>query len=233
MSGVYKITNLINGKCYIGLSLNIERRFMEHRTPKNLRRRTNLAKAFRKYGLENFSFEILEECNDEKRMSELEMYYIAKYKAEYNMNEGGLGNRGLVFTDDVKKVLSQKGKQQWARKTEEEKLAIVKNNLKRPEKNHLVSEATREKLRQINLGKKYGEAAKAKRSASNKIAALGNQNGNKAVVSLKDGIIIKEYLSMVLAAKDLGIHPTRITHVLKGRRKTTAGYEWKYKITKK
>ena len=51
--GIYKITNKINGKSYIGQSVNIERRFSEHKVsshnPKNL-----IHKALNKYGIENW-----------------------------------------------------------------------------------------------------------------------------------------------------------------------------------
>lgn len=96
MIGIYKITNLVNGKVYIGQSVNIEKRFIAH---KNVAFNKNyksynypLYRAIRKYGLENFSFDVLEECT----MSELnlkEILYIAKYKAHgnngYNQDDGG------------------------------------------------------------------------------------------------------------------------------------------------
>lgn len=65
MVGIYKITNNINGHSYIGLSTNLEDRWKYHLTPYNQERESykTLYKAFKKYGVENFSFEILEECS--------------------------------------------------------------------------------------------------------------------------------------------------------------------------
>jgi group I intron endonuclease len=65
MTGIYKITNLINGKSYIGQSLHIERRFLQHKSPYERERYSNkpLYKAFEKYGIENFDFSIIEECS--------------------------------------------------------------------------------------------------------------------------------------------------------------------------
>ena len=67
MIGIYKIENLINGKVYIGQSNNIERRFSQHQSSYEQKRFLDkpLYKAFAKYGIENFSFTIIEECSIE------------------------------------------------------------------------------------------------------------------------------------------------------------------------
>jgi len=61
-SGVYKITNIINGKCYIGSSLNLYNRLGVHKTSLKYNRHENeyLQKAYNKYGVQNFTIEILE-----------------------------------------------------------------------------------------------------------------------------------------------------------------------------
>lgn len=99
MVGIYKITNKINNKVYIGQSSDIKRRWRTHRQSfKNKRKDTVLTKAFQKYGIENFTFEVLEECD----ISELdckEQFYIEyydSYNQGYNMNLGGQqGSYGL------------------------------------------------------------------------------------------------------------------------------------------
>lgn len=98
MIGIYKITNLINGKSYIGLSTHIEDRWQYHKTPYNWEREKDklLYKAIIKYGIKNFIFEVLEECLPEE-LSEKEKYYIEKYdtyKNGYNMTAGGEDHRG-------------------------------------------------------------------------------------------------------------------------------------------
>ena len=63
--GIYKITNLINGKIYIGQSTNIERRWKDEKlhswNPNSCEYNCHRSRAFRQYGLINFSFEIIEE----------------------------------------------------------------------------------------------------------------------------------------------------------------------------
>lgn len=91
MVGIYKITNLINNKVYIGQSKDIKARWHRHRMAafnSNYPQYNCLIyKAIRKYGIDNFAFEVLELC-EEKELNEKEEYYIAQYDSTnkgYNM----------------------------------------------------------------------------------------------------------------------------------------------------
>ena len=95
--GIYKITNLINNKSYIGKSINIEMRFIAHRTKYNWDKEKNkpLYRAFKKYGIENFSFSIVKQCNKEDLDKE-EIYWIGYYNTYqngYNITIGGDGGK--------------------------------------------------------------------------------------------------------------------------------------------
>ena len=95
MIGIYKITNKINGKSYVGQSTDIERRWREH----HYRYWNNdnvIYMAFRKYGIENFDFSIIEECSTQE-LNSREEYWINYYDSYYNgYNEtvGGDGSSG-------------------------------------------------------------------------------------------------------------------------------------------
>lgn len=95
MIGIYKITNNKNGKSYIGQSNHIKRRWKDHRTrafqSTSNQYNSHLYRAIREYGIDNFSFEVLEECSLEQ-LDEKEKYYIQfydTYKNGYNLTEGG------------------------------------------------------------------------------------------------------------------------------------------------
>lgn len=109
--GIYKYTNKINGKSYIGQSINIEKRQAQHLYDANYRpeRATGIDLAIRKYGIENFDFEILELCNIEE-LDEKEIYWIAFYNTYhdgYNRTKGGFSFHGeehpraLLTDEDV------------------------------------------------------------------------------------------------------------------------------------
>lgn len=93
---IYKITNRVNNKVYIGQTrFTVEHRFKQHIKNFNIEHRKQiLYKAFEKYGIENFNVETIEEV-DVSKLNEREMYWIAYYdsfKNGYNANLGGNGN---------------------------------------------------------------------------------------------------------------------------------------------
>lgn len=75
MVGIYKITNKINNKCYIGQSRDIDRRWRAHRAASL---DYPLYRAFKKYGINNFLFEVLEECPISD-LNERELYWISQF----------------------------------------------------------------------------------------------------------------------------------------------------------
>lgn len=111
MTGIYLITNKVSGNTYVGQSIDIKRRFIEHRTI-TAEHNLSLKRAFIKYGLENFSFEVLEECPAEM-LNEREMFFIEKLRPRYNRTRGGDG-RGRPLTEEEKEHLRVCGKRQWA-----------------------------------------------------------------------------------------------------------------------
>lgn len=83
IQGVYKITNKITGDFYIGSSKDIGYRWSQHKCAYNWKRHPNslLYKDFQKYGLENFSFEVIEETTN---LREREQYFIDLLNPKYN-----------------------------------------------------------------------------------------------------------------------------------------------------
>lgn len=95
--GIYKITNKKNNKNYIGKSIRIEHRIKEHLSPYNWKRENNklLYLAFAKYGTDNFTFEVIEEC-EKNKLNEREKFWISYYNSNnknfgYNLTPGGDG----------------------------------------------------------------------------------------------------------------------------------------------
>lgn len=96
ISGIYVITNIINGKQYVGLSKDCHRRWADHYSKSYTSTQKDdiekaLYKAMRKYGRDNFTFQIIEECPQEQ-LAEKEIFWIKKldtYNNGYNETLGG------------------------------------------------------------------------------------------------------------------------------------------------
>lgn len=103
MTGIYKITNLLNNKVYIGQSINIEKRFEEHK--RGIKERQDLWYYLIREeinSLEDCLFEIIEECKQEE-LNEREKYWIKYYRAD--LSEFGYNalfpNQRYVFIEDI------------------------------------------------------------------------------------------------------------------------------------
>lgn len=115
MGEIYKITNLVNGKCYIGktkfTSLIRWKAHINGRSPSSL-----IYKAIAKYGVEHFSFEVLESNVPEKVLNEREMFNIKAFNSKvpngYNKTDGGDGCNGFVASQEwrYKQSIVHKGK---------------------------------------------------------------------------------------------------------------------------
>lgn len=113
MIGIYKITNKINGKIYIGKSSNIERRWKEHirhSKDKFSKNKPAIHRAINKYGKNNFTFEIIKECEIDE-LNDLEKYYINEYRSNvkdigYNFTDGGDGGPIMFGDENPNSILS-------------------------------------------------------------------------------------------------------------------------------
>lgn len=150
---IYKITNKINGKVYIGQTIHsLETRWKKHlRCAKN-GVNTHLYQAIRKYGEENFVPEIICEAKTKSELNILETYYIQEYDSihlGYNMVDGG--NNNVMFIPEV----SQHHKEVVRSAEIRQK---VSEGMKRKIANgEFFNDAHRHKLSQKAIGNKNGK----------------------------------------------------------------------------
>lgn len=103
---IYKVVNIINHKVYIGEStLTLDRRKTRHFYDAN-NELTDMPfhRALRKYGHDNFTWEIIEYCDSKEELDEMEFHYIKQYKsyenAGYNCTLGGDGVSGVIYSEE-------------------------------------------------------------------------------------------------------------------------------------
>ena len=129
MIGVYFIKNKINGKFYVGHSIDIKYRFRRHlyELKRNIHHCQYLQRAWNKYGEDNFEFIIYKECSTEEESQDLEQYFIDNYKdVIYNVsNNARLGGDLLTDNpnrDEIIKKITSAVKERYINMTKEEKV---------------------------------------------------------------------------------------------------------------
>ena len=118
-AGIYCIKNTINGKCYIGQAIKLQKRLKAHWKNFSSDSYSHIViyKAFKKYGIENFELTILKTISDslsqrtKKELDELEKFYIEKYDSYNNGYNSTLGGDGGVLgynhTEETKEKLRE------------------------------------------------------------------------------------------------------------------------------
>lgn len=152
--GIYKITNTVNGKFYIGSTNAFHKRKWEHfdKLKKGKHPNKHLNRSVIKYGVENFKFEILENILDFSNLLIREEYYINSLRPEYNKRFVPYSNKGIIFgelTEEHKlkiskantgKIRSQEVKNkisEYSKKNLNPDFIYSQKNRKKPEKEKL------------------------------------------------------------------------------------------------
>lgn len=209
---VYKLTNLVNGKVYIGVTkCGLRKRWNEHVYAGNRQtKKTIISMAISKYGKSNFTIELIKKCESEKEMYKTEIELIAYYKSNnnkfgYNNSIGGeKSSKGYKHSQETKRRLSE----------------IQKRKKRKPH-----SEDTKNKMRKLALGRDMSKAILAS-SAIRK----GKESKNAVPVSQYslDGIFIKRFSSYKKAADSVGGIANGIYFIKIGRLKTYKSFLWKF-----
>jgi group I intron endonuclease len=205
---VYKVTNKVNNKVYIGITnKGAGARFKQHLFDAEHGSQYRFHRAIRKYGKENFEVSIIAFCNNADELKENEIKFISEYESMnpdkgYNMTEGGDGTFGRVCTLETRLKISEanKGKE--------------------------VSEETRKLLSE------RGKVRTEGRDTYWSSGTIGAGRRKPILQYDENGIFVKEYDGIRLAEKETGISFALITSALKKRnvvKSKVNPYIWVYK----
>jgi len=174
--GIYKITNKINGKVYIGQSWNTEKRWKEHKANDKCTHNIHLYNAFQKYGIENFEFEIIRTFIEggltQLLLDFFENYYIKFYNAMnnkkgYNKKEGG--SNGKLSDESKNKIAkARKGKKESKETIEKRRLKLIglkrskesKENISKALSGRTLSEEHKKNIGISSTGRTHSEETK-------------------------------------------------------------------------
>lgn len=208
MIGIYKITSPSN-KVYIGQSTNIEKRWKGYSTnKKKIKEQTKLFNSFRKYGVDNHKFEIIEECTKDK-LNDKEVYWIEFYNsvnAGLNVSKGGHYfwevNKGKKHSE----ATIGKMKEWWAENAKPRSLETIQK----------ITQTKKQNPRNTTpeLIEKYRQTSTLKKPIYQ---------------FLINGDFVREFESINDASRSLGIRNDGISACLRGLQKSSGGFIWKYK----
>ena len=231
---IYKITNLINEKIYVGKSKNPKVRWRQHKSHSQ-KRNTKLYYAMRKYGIENFIFEVLEECN-ENTINDKEIYYISSLNPYYNMTDGGDGGGFLnkKHGDKWKSAIKESNSKKVACYDLDGNLIKVYDSCRDASFNIFgkyhrgIDAVTRGEYQ--TCGGYQWETFKEQpllkitsyKRTSHKVKKIAKYDCNQNFIEI--------YESMTIAAEKNNASTSKITLVCQNKRKTHNGYIWKYVV---
>ena len=218
--GIYKITNKILEKSYIGKSIHIEDRWKEHIWGKGS---SLLHKDFLQYGVENFSFEILEVCN-QIDLTEREKYWIAYYDTYhngYNLNDGG--DNSFYAVEKTKKIIycyDLEGNfiaEYKSMKEAEKETGIPNSNISRAAKTNGRTKTYQWSYIKYDHLPKYQRRYTKPKPITKKVVQL-----------TEDEQIVNIFSSIQEAVNATGISHSGISLVCNGHRKTAGKYKWRF-----
>ena len=186
---IYIHTCTITNKSYIGQTIfTMEYRLKEHINNAKNGVIGHFYNAIRKYGIENFSHDVLElDIKTRLQLNKREIYWIEYYgtfKNGYNLNEGGSGNSGYTHSLETKNKISKANK--VALNKPETKHKIIENNKYRnPMKDKKHSETTRDKMSKTHMGHEVKLSTRKKISESRKGIIITAEHREKISMAKK------------------------------------------------
>ncbi len=201
-SGIYKISNIITNKIYVGSAISLYNREIQHffHLKQQTHHNKHLQASFNKYGIENFKFEVIEEIVNKNQLISREQFYIDTLNPQYNKCRIAGSPLGIKHSKKFRDACSLR----------------MKNNVpwNKGKSGYLTEEV---KLK----GKIKSKATKIKNGTYKKIRI----ESQIPIVQLSlEGAFISYFVSIQAAIRETGA--PSIINVLSGKLKTSNRYQW-------
>lgn len=235
MYSIYKYTNSVNGKVYIGqTSRTLEER--AQRNGRNYIESKRFYNAIKKYGWDAFIPSIIDTAETVEEANLKESHYISLYKSTdpkfgYNICSGG--DCG-VTSDDTKRIISEKAKERYMDKTKNpmygrthsEETKRIQRECKIGEKNPMYGSSWTDTQKRLcgTKGKKLNITDAQRRMASERMRELGKRQ-SKAILCVEDN---KVFQSATIASEYYGVDVSTLCGAANGKQKTCKGKHFQY-----
>lgn len=227
LSGIYSIINDLNGHQYIGSSIDIYRRFKEHKyyLHNGKHHSTYLQNAWDKYGENSFSFNILKVVERKENLIAIEQEFLSRLQPEYNIFKICCNSpQGTKHSKEHCQKISDTLKGHKHSEESKKKMSFSHRGEK-------LSEEHTRKIVISKIGKHPSDNTKNKIKESQlKYYANGGKARNKRAVARfsKGGVYISQYDSLADAGRNTNIQYNSISMCASGKIKSAGGYIWKY-----
>jgi group I intron endonuclease len=222
MYEIYIITNSLNAKQYVGITKNLEARWYQHRITNGSS--PYLHAAIKKYGIDAFVFTHIATAYDIEAAFKIEKLLIIEHNTKsphgYNLTDGGDGVQNFVFSEETKKLISEKSKSMWMNEEHVERQRAIRTSVEYRQKQSERSKAAWEKpelkeklkkpknhgdkIRAIKQGHKQSEETIAKRVLKNTGKKRSDEVRQKMSAANKAAWIIRR--AKKLAEKEVTNH---------------------------
>ena len=213
--GIYKITNLINDKFYIGSAINFTNRWNAHvwhlRNNKHINK--HLQSSWNKYGENNFKFEVIDIIENSNLLIRKEQAYMNILKPNYNICKIAGSILGIKRSEETKKKMSESLKGRIISKETRDKISKTLKG----RKGFLHSKETKLKLSNLKKGKLTPNLLKLIESKRKSIQLIDDSEN-----------IIKVFKSLREASVELNISQSLISRVANGERSHTHNKKFRY-----
>ena len=216
MAYIYQIINKVNGKRYIGKTVNtIQKRWNSHKRDYTKESCTNrpLYTAMNKYGIKSFEISQIEECSYQE-LNERERYWIEFYGTFKNGYNATLCDDGTQYADYEK--IFKLYQQNFSYKEISNLTGYCEDTITSALKNYHISSEERQ------------EKARAKNQKPILMLDIKTEKPLKCFVSIKEALIFLSSIGNNRQNTNKKMCGTHISAVCKGKRKSAYGYKWKY-----
>lgn len=246
MYQIYRIKNKINNLVYIGSSVDVVRRWRNHKeasiNEKDHHYNYPLMKAFRQYGLDNFTFEIIETVNTFEEMIKHEHNWIIRERCVYPNGYNQTNNTNSpMFDPNIAKKMSETKREKYGKLVceidENKKILNIWNSLAEAAEE---TGLNRFKISAVCSGNRLTTGNRIFRFLENNIIVEPDKKVNqtksnritktsKKVIKMNDqNEELQIYDSIALAAKENNCDASGISKVCNGKRAKCGGFKWKY-----
>lgn len=211
MNYIYKITNKINDKVYIGQTNNAALRWSQHKSAAKYIPKQLVDKAIKKYGEQNFIYEVIDTCQSQFETDIQETWFIKVYYSlisehGYNVTLGGMK---LIHTPEIREKISHSKKKYF-----ETHINKLKGKKLSEEWKQNISLASMGKPG-TNNGKKFSDEHKLKMSKSQPKENLKTRRFSSEIEQEICKLYVEEKIGTTILAKRFGCYSSLILFILK------------------